>query len=136
MKRVNQQGRVAQRTPLLLTVPASTEQIIMLNRKTPDTLATNLTIKGQGEEIKVPVVYFNRTQRQIEEKTKELIATEQGQNDAEWVNRELFQFVVKEFNGVAPTHEGIIELEDNWPGSVVGIFFKFHETRRVEVVKN
>jgi hypothetical protein len=107
----------------------------MLNRKTPDTLATDLTIKGQGETITVPVIYNNRTQKQITEKTTELQATEKGK-DAEWVNRELFIYVVKELGGVIPTHEGIAELEDNWPGSVVGIFVKFHETRRVEVVKN
>ena len=108
----------------------------MLNRKTPETLAIDLTIKGQGEEVKVPVIYYNRTQNQVRDKTDELNASEKGKADPEWVNRELFLFVVKEFNGVTPTHEGIIELEDNWPGSVIGIFYKFHDARRVEVVKN
>jgi hypothetical protein len=130
------QGRAVQRAPLLLQTLPSSEYIVMLNRKTPDTLAIDLTIKGQGEQVKTSIVYFNRTQKQVLEKTNELNASELGKADPEWVNRELFLFVVKEFNGVTPTHEGIIELEDNWPGSVVGIFHKFHDARRVEVVKN
>ena len=109
----------------------------MLNRKTPDTLAIELTIKGQGEEVKVPVVYFNRTQNQIRDRTAELDTQAKAEGkDAEWINRELFLFVVKEFNGQTPTHEGIVELEENWPGSVIGVFYKFHDARRVEVVKN
>lgn len=108
----------------------------MLNRKTPDTLAVNLTIKGQGESVQVPVVFFNRTQKQIADKNTELNESERGKADPAWVNEELFLFVVKEFNGIVPTHEGVQELEDNWPGSVVGVFYKFHEARRVEVTKN
>lgn len=108
----------------------------MLDRKTPDTLATDLTIKGQGEEFKVPIVFFNRTQNQIKDKTVELNKTEKGKADAEWVNRELFLFVVKEFNGKTPTHDGVVQLEDNWPGSVLGVFVAFHAARRVEVAKN
>lgn len=108
----------------------------MLNWKTPDTLAIDLTIKGQGQQKTVPIVYFNRTQDDIVAKTKELNESERGKTDAEWVNRELFLYVVKEFNGVTPTNEGVAELERQAPGAVLGIFYKFHDARRVEVVKN
>lgn len=107
----------------------------MLNRKSPETLAANLTIIGQGMQETVSIVYTNRTLAQINEKTAALQDDDKAA-DAFWVNRELFLFVVKEFNGQMPTHAGIIELEDNWPGAVAGIFQKFHEVRRVEVVKN
>jgi hypothetical protein len=133
VKTTPKQGRL---TPLLLTAKPSTERIVMLNRKSPLTLAIDLTIKGQGAEEKVAVVFHNRTQTQIADKNKELAESERGKDDAAWVNKELFLFVVKEFNGVVPTHEGVAELEDNWPGSVVGVFYAFHDARRVEVRKN
>lgn len=129
------QGRAVQRAPLLLQIPASTERIIMLARKTPDTLAVELTIKGQGETQVVPVVFYNRTHSQIAAKTDELNEDER-KSDQTWLNAELFKFVVKEFNGVIPTSEGIAELEDNWPGSVIGIYYAYHDARRVEVTKN
>lgn len=108
----------------------------MLNRKTPTTIAVDLIIEGQGEKVTVPVVFNNVTQSQIADKNKELSAREEGAADAAWINREQFMFVVKTFNGTVPTHEGIMELEDNWPGAVVGVFYAFHEARRVEVRKN
>lgn len=108
----------------------------MLSRKTPATLAIEITVTGQGEEVKVPVVYHNRTQTQIADKNKALNDSDKGKDDAAWVNRELFLFVVKEFDGIEPTHEGVTELEDSWPGAVVGVFYAFHEARRVEVRKN
>lgn len=106
----------------------------MLNRKTPDTLATKLTFKAFGEEVVVPVVFFNRTQTEIADKTAEL--NKEGDTTPEWVNREIFMYVVKEFNGVIPSHEGIAELEDNWPGSIIEVFYAYHDARKVAVVKN
>lgn len=110
----------------------------MLNRKTPDTLAVDLTIKGQGEEFKVPVVFYNRRQSEIVAKNKELQARaqEEGKDD-DWVNREQFLYVVKSFNGCdTPTHEDVEKLEDDYPGTLIGLFYRYHDLRRVEVVKN
>lgn len=108
----------------------------MLDRKTPETLAVELTIVGQGESHTVDVVFYNRTQDEIKRKTEELLADPKAKDEPEWVNREQFMFVVKTFNKKIPSHDGVKQLEDNWPGTVLGVFYKFHDARRVEVVKN
>lgn len=110
----------------------------MLNRKTPDTLAVTLTIRGQGDEFTVPVVFHNRRQSEIRAYHDELIkrAESEGKDDA-WVNREQFLFLVKSFNGCdTPTHDDIAKLEDDYPGTLYGLFLRYHELRAVEVVKN
>lgn len=109
----------------------------MLNRKSPLTLAATLTIRGQGEEFPVEVVFHNRTKSQIDAKQTEVEeASKVGGHGDDWIMRELFRFIVKTFDGNEPTQDGIKELEEQWPGSVVGVFHKYHEARRVEVVKN
>lgn len=108
----------------------------MLNRKTPDTLAIDLTIKAPGAQETVEVVFNNRTVRELQAFVEDANKKPEARADSEWANREAFIYLVKTFNGVTPTHEGILTLEDNWPGSVVGIFHKYHEARRCEVVKN
>jgi hypothetical protein len=110
----------------------------MLNRKTPDTLACNLTIKGQGDDFTVPVVFYNRRQSEIKAKNNELMVRKEAEGqDDDWVNREQFMFVVKSFNGCDQlTHESLIELEDDYPGVSIGLFYRYHDMRRVEVVKN
>jgi hypothetical protein len=136
-RRSKSQGRIAQRAPLLLTIPASTERITMLNRKSPLTLAATLTIRGQGEEFPVEVVFNNHTKSQIDARQADTEAKAKAEGkDDEWVMREMFRFIVKSFDGNEPTQDGIKQLEEEWPGSVVGVFHKYHEARRVEVVKN
>lgn len=110
----------------------------MLNRKTPDTLAVDLTIKGQGEEFKVPVVFHNRNRDEIKKRNDELFEQAKAEgHDEEWVNREQFLFLVKSFNGCdTPTHDDIIKLELDWPGTLFGLFTQYHLLRNVSVVKN
>jgi hypothetical protein len=110
----------------------------MLNRKTPDTLATDLTIKCQGDQFTVPVVFHNRRQSEIKAKNEELMARAKAEgHDDDWVNREQFMFVVKSFNGCdTPSHDDLTKLEDDYPGLSIQLFYKFHDLRRVEVVKN
>lgn len=110
----------------------------MLNRKTPDTLAVDLTIKGQGEEFKVPVVFHNRRQSEIRAYNDELTKRAEAEGkDTEWINREQFMYLVKSFNGCdTPTHEDVTKLEDDYPGTLRGLFYRYHELREVQVVKN
>ena len=110
----------------------------MLNRQTPLTLAVDLTIKGQGEEFTVPVVFNNRKQSEIRAYNEQLTERAKAEGkDEEWVNREQFLWLVKSFNGCdTPTHDDIIKLEDDYPGTLLGLFYRYHDLRRVEVVKN
>ena len=108
----------------------------MLNRKTPETLATNVTIKAPGDEFKVPVVFYNRSQADREAFLKSMLETEEGKKDMEHVNREMFLYVVKEFDGKQPTYDGVKEAEANFPGLILGVFTVFHELRTVSVTKN
>lgn len=110
----------------------------MLNRETPKTLAVDLTIKGQGEEFTVPVVFHNRTQTEIKAKNDDLMKQAEAEGkDVDWVNREQFLFLVQSFNGCdAPTHSDVAKLEDEYPGTLLGLFANYHALRRVEVVKN
>lgn len=110
----------------------------MLNRKTPDTLAVDLTVSGQGEKFTVPVVFHNKRQSEINEYNAVLTekAKEVGLDEA-WVNREQFLFIVKEFNGCDKfTNDDVLKLEEDYPGILIGVFFRYHDARRVEVVKN
>ena len=116
----------------------------MLNRKTPDTLATKITIEAPGDKFTVPIIYFNRSDDERQAKAEELkaivesAAANDPQNppDPEFVNRNLFVYVVKSIDGEEPTEEFVKELEKKYPGITYGVFVNFHETRAVKVVKN
>jgi len=107
----------------------------MLTRKTPDTLATTLTINGQGESITLDVTYHNRTQEGIEAVLEKAMADTTV--DAQFANRETLLYVVKSADMEYPlTHDGLKELERDRPGMIEAMFFGFHKARRVELVKN
>lgn len=107
----------------------------MLSRKSPETLADNITIKGYGENYSFPIVYHNRTNRQIADENKRIAEANEGKDDA-WLNRELFVYVVASIDGVAPTNENVERMEEEWPGALVAIIQNYHEMRRVQLVKN
>lgn len=107
----------------------------MLTRKTPDTLATTLTINGQGESITLDVTYTNRTQEEIEAVLEKALASDT--KDMQFANRETLLFVVKSADMEYPlTHDGLKELERDRPGMIEAMFMGYHKSRRVELVKN
>jgi len=109
----------------------------MLKRKTPDTLATILTINGQGEQIKMAITYFNRTQDEIQNCLDTNNATEQAKSDMQYANRQAVLFVVKEMaSEYELTDDGLKEMEADRPGMIEALFYGFHKARRVELVKN
>lgn len=108
----------------------------MLNRKTPDTLATKITIKAPGDTFTVPIVYHMRSDDERKAKNEELLASELAKTDDDWVNRQIFIYIVKSIDGTEPDDAFVAALEKKYPGIGLGIFLHFMEARRVEVTKN
>lgn len=108
----------------------------MLNRKNPVTLATQLILSGQGVESTEDMVYHFRTTDDIKVKNDALKASEQGQADPEWADREMFLYVVKSINGETPTHASVKEMNIHFPGVAAQIFSAYNELRFVGVSKN
>lgn len=99
----------------------------MLKRKLAETIATTLSVKGQGETIKFNVTYFNKPQTEVE--------AHLNANPDE--PAETLLYILKDWESEYPlTLEGIRELEDARPGMVIAMIYGYHEARRVEKVKN
>lgn len=98
----------------------------MLSKKAPETLPATLTLKGQGETVKLNVTYHNRKQSEI----NELLA--EGKTVADVV-----LFMVKEWDAdYELSTAGIAELDDARPGILEGVMHGFHRARRMELEKN
>lgn len=109
----------------------------MLTRKTADTFAVSVTIKGQGVTQTMDVVYYNRKLEDIQDVLKIAQGHPRMQDDFEYANRETLLFMVASWDAEYPlTNEGIKEAEQDWPGLIEGLGRKYHEARQVEVVKN
>ncbi|HEX8586168.1 MAG TPA: hypothetical protein VF680_17380 [Allosphingosinicella sp.] len=109
----------------------------MLTRKTPTTLATAITITGQGEDIKFNATFRNRTQDEIDAKFKELTESETGKQDATWVNRQMALYLIESMETEYPvTDEGFNEMEQDRPGLMEALFYAYHKARKVELAKN
>ncbi len=95
----------------------------MLTKKTPETIAANLTIKGQGETVKLAVTYYNRRQSEIRK------AVEGGENAV--------LFLIKEWDAEFElSTAGLEEMEDARPGVIQAVIEGFHVARQAELVKN
>jgi hypothetical protein len=110
----------------------------MLTRSTPETLATEITVNGQGHApIKLNVTFHNRTQDQVNDKLLEAVKHEKAQSDMQYANRAVLLYVIKDMESEYPlTDDGMREMESDRPGMIEGLFSAFHRSRRVEVVKN
>jgi hypothetical protein len=98
----------------------------MLTKKAPATIATSLTIKGQGETCKFDVTYFNRTQAEIDEQVAKGIT-----------NGELVLFVVKDWDTEYElSTAGLAEMESTRPGIVAAVFQGYNDARVVQREKN
>jgi hypothetical protein len=109
----------------------------MLTRKTADTFAVSITIKGQGVTQTMDVVYHNRKLEDIQAVLQLAQDNLRMQDDFEYANRETLLFMIASWDAEYPlTNEGIKEAESDWPGLIAGLGHKYHEARQVEVVKN
>jgi hypothetical protein len=98
----------------------------MLTKKTPEELASTLTVKGQGQSVTFDITFYFRTQKEMRE-----------QADAGKSIADLVVFVVKSWDTEYDlTTDGVEEMEDARPGIALAILEGFHASRRVEREKN
>lgn len=99
--------------------------------KRPDTLPAKLTLTGQGTSVTFDITYHNRTQSEFEAKHGE--NTEDPRKAV--VNAVLY--IVKEWELDIPlTVDGLTQMEDEWPGMILGVIQGFHQARQVTKEKN
>lgn len=109
----------------------------MLTRKTPETLAVEVTLKAQGEVVKINVVYNNRTQDEIDAVLDKASTHKTAKTDAQYANRQAFLFIVKEWESEYKlTDADVAAAEKAWPGVIETLFYAYHRARRAELTKN
>lgn len=92
----------------------------------PKTIATTLTITGQGSTDKLDVTYHNRKKSELDARI------ESGASIAS-----LIPFLVESWGSDFPlTEEGVLEFEDEYPGICSAIAQGFHQARHKELEKN
>lgn len=102
----------------------------MLTRKRPESIATKLTVNGQGETFTMNLTYFNRNQDEMEAQLEKV----KGEENAGIL---MLLYYVKEWEAEYPlSTEGVIEAEKDRPGLIMAITYGFHKARGVELVKN
>ena len=100
----------------------------MLTRKTPKTLATKLTITGQGAEpVSFDLVYRNHNSKAVMEHS----AAHPGDPTS------TILFIVESWESEYPlTKEGVEEAEADRPGLILAVLQGFYEARGVQLAKN
>ncbi len=99
----------------------------MLTKKTPEILDTTLTVVGQGGTVKFGVVFFNRTQQQVEEHLKKKGNT----------LHDHILYLIKSWESEYDlTPDGIKAMENDRPGMCFSLIQGFHKARGVELEKN
>lgn len=101
---------------------------MLLKAKRREELPSTLTIKSQGDTLKVNVTYHNR-------KTSELEAMFKQENRP---IGEVILFIVKDWDieDYPLTAEGLTELEDDRPGLIMAIIQGWHQARAAAKEKN
>jgi hypothetical protein len=120
----------------------------MLTKKTPETIAARLTIKGQGVEQSLVLTYHNREQTAFDKfvSNPELTTFPEsvGTNEIRKLacfNASIVLYLVKSFDDGTDkdfplTLDGLMELELYWPGVLMGIITGYHQARAAAVQKN
>lgn len=97
----------------------------MLTRKKPETLATEITIKGQLEEQTFNVVFHNRSQAEIEA----FLDANPG--------KPLMLYTVKHWDSEYElTEDGVKEAEGDRPGIQIAMVDAFYKARLVALKGN
>jgi hypothetical protein len=110
----------------------------MLTRKRPETLATELTITGQGQPpLKFNVTYKNPEQDAVNAVMASAAMTDRTKQDIQYPTRTALLFIIKTMESEYPlTDEGIAQMEEDRPGMIEVLFNGWHQARRVTLVKN
>lgn len=102
-----------------------------LKRTKKEEIKTTLTLIGQGDKITFEITYFNRKQSEVDA----VIENPDRKMHERLVDTLIF--MVKEWDSEYPlTEEGLKELEDDRPGTIMGIIEGFHAARQVTRSKN
>lgn len=102
-----------------------------LTRAKNPLIATTLTLKGQGDSITFNITYHNRKQSEVD------AVIENPDRLAHERVLDTVLFMVKEWDSeYVLTEEGLKELEDDRPGTIMGIIEGFHAARQVSRAKN
>lgn len=113
----------------------------MLTRKTPLTLATSLTIEGQGESFSFQIEYKNITNADMDafNNTPSVVNKPEKEGD-EHPRRSLAETILHIVNGWESeyplTLEGIQEMEQDRPGMCMSILGGWYKARGVHIVGN
>ena len=119
----------------------------MLTKKTPDEIKARLTHKAMGVENTIMLTYHNHSPEVFEAfiKNPETMKIPEGVTSETLgiahINAAYALFVVKSFDdGTADdfplTRDGLIDLEQHWPGTLIGIVQGYHRARGASVEKN
>ena len=118
----------------------------MLTKKTPDTIKASLKVKAHGVENSLLLTYYNRSPDEYKAfvENPENLKVPEGVKEHEGVdhiNASLVLFVVKSFDDGTDkdfplNHDGLIELERYWPGTLFGIIRGYHQSRAAAIEKN
>jgi hypothetical protein len=93
----------------------------------PALLPCVLTLTGQGSSDKISLTYHNRKASEMNERLEQTSSTIAG----------LIPWLVAEWDlDFALTEEGVLALDDEYPGVVEAIMQGFHKARRKEAEKN
>lgn len=99
----------------------------MLTRQRKEVIPSTLTLTGQGEKVKFNIDYNNLKSSRIEE-----MAKDENMSVVDCV----LEMVSKMDTEYPLTKEGLLEMEDDRPGTIQAIVIGFHESRKVERAKN
>ena len=119
----------------------------MLTEKTPATIKASLKVKAQGVENTLLLTYHNHSPEQYQAfiaNPESLKVPDGVENDAlgiAHINASLVLFLVKSFDDGTDkafplNRDGLVKLEQVWPGTLMGIMRGYHQARGAEVEKN
>lgn len=121
----------------------------MLTKKTPETIKASLKHKAQGVENSLLLTYHNRTPEQFKEfvgNPENLTIPTDNEKSSDVVqiahiNASLVLFLVKSFDDGTDkdfplTRDGLIDLEQHWPGTLMALVSGYHQARSASVEKN
>ena len=121
----------------------------MLTKKTPETIRVNLKHKAMGVENTLMLTYHNRTPEQFKEfvenpENLKVPTDAETQGDVlqiAHINASLVLFLVKSFDDGTDkdfplTRDGLIDLEQHWPGTLMALVSGFLQARSASVEKN
>lgn len=121
----------------------------MLTKQTPDTIAARLTVKAQGVENTLQLTYHNHKPADytafIENpenlKVPDDVPKGNDRIGIAHINASIVLFIVKSFDDGTDSafplnREGLIELENYWPGTLMGLVKGYHQARGAAIEKN